>query len=204
MRDKFSELIKSGVAKFEYTNTAPVTPTQDPLVRFYNNIFGMPSDTHMTKLFDGRYIITGSMVKTDKFDNFVCSQYWGGIDFKSHTYPYRGSVDIEIYSAIDLFYLYGYDYKIDAVNGDVVVVLVPVEEMGGPYEEPSAYTTTESKIPKPLRELTTNGREEHIKECLRSNSPIKSLNESLYVLGNNWKSANGKIIGQVNNKIVIL
>ena len=204
MRDRFSELIKSGVASFEYTSTAPVTPTQDPLVRFYNNIFGMPSDTHMTKLSDGRYIITGSMVKTDKFDNFVCSQYWGGIDFKSHTYPYRGSADIEIYSAIDLFYLYGYDYKIDAVNGDVVAVLVPVEEMDGPYEEPSAYTTAESKIPKPLRELTTDGREEHIKECLRSNNPIKALNESLYVRGNNWKSANGKIIGRVNNKIVML
>ena len=204
MRDKFSELIKSGVAQIEYTNISPEVPSLDPLVRFYNNIFGMPSDTHMTKLSDGRYIITGSMVKTDKFEQFVCSQYWGGIDFKSHTYPYRGSADVEIYSAIDLFYLYGYDYKIDNVNCDVVAVLVPVEDISGPYEEPGAYTTTESKIPKPLRELTTDGREEHIKECLRSNNPIKALNESLYVRGNNWKSANGKIIGRVNNKIVIL
>ena len=38
MRDKFSDLIKNGVAGFHYTPITSDKPDTDPICRMYNNI----------------------------------------------------------------------------------------------------------------------------------------------------------------------
>ena len=86
MRDKFSELINQGVAKFEYTPTIGSIPEQDPVCRAYNNIFSIPSDTHMSCLPDGNRVITGHMINTPKWESFVCSPFWGAVDFRTTGY----------------------------------------------------------------------------------------------------------------------
>ena len=73
MRNKFSDLIKDGVAPFKYTNLAQGTPCEDDLCRIYNNIFSIASDTHMSMLENGTRVITGHMINTPQWDNFICS-----------------------------------------------------------------------------------------------------------------------------------
>ena len=41
MRDKFSEMIAAGVARFDYTNIAHPMGETDPVCRAYNNIFSI-------------------------------------------------------------------------------------------------------------------------------------------------------------------
>ena len=73
MRNKFTELIEQGVARFEYTPIAPEIPEQDPICRQYNNIWSIPSDTHMHLNHEtGDRYITGHMVGiASKWDSFV-------------------------------------------------------------------------------------------------------------------------------------
>ena len=83
MRDKFSELIDKGVASFNYVPLTGNVPEQDPVCRAYNNIFSIPTDTHMSCLEDGRRVITGHMIKTDDWNKFINSTCWGAVCFIS-------------------------------------------------------------------------------------------------------------------------
>lgn len=193
MRDKFSELIKQGVAKFEYTPTIGSIPEQDPACRAYNNIFSIPSDTHMSCLPDGNRVITGHMINTPKWDAFVCSPFWGAVDFRTTGY----------WCLCDFLYKFGLEGSVGNLNGDIVY-FVKERQTTPSKATPNTVTTTESKIPHNITEITTNGDINKVKECFNSDDVIKSLNESLYIKGDNWAPMGDSIIGLVGNKVVII
>lgn len=194
MRDKFSELISKGVAKFEYEPIAQSIPEQDPVCRMYNNIFSIPSDTHMSCLKDGTRVITGHMINTDKWRSFMVSCHWGAVNFRTAGY----------WSLYDFLYKMGLKAKIGVLNNDTVCFVLPQEEKIKDLKTPKSYTTTESKIPQPIHQLTTDGRIEHIIECFQQEDIVKALNESLYVKGCSWISGDDCIMGLVDNKVVVI
>ena len=119
MRDRFSELIEKGVAEFHYTPIAPSIPEQDPICRSYNNIFSIPSDTHMSCLEDGRRVITGHKIGIKKdWDLFVNSCFWGAVDFRTTGY----------YCVNDFLYKNGLEGHYDVINNDNVYIVEPVAE----------------------------------------------------------------------------
>ena len=82
--DRFKEMIEKGVASREYKTFIPKTPETDPIVRTYNNCYGLFTDTHMAKINENDYVITGSLCRTpEKFDSFLYSVNYGlGTMFK--------------------------------------------------------------------------------------------------------------------------
>ena len=119
MRDRFSELIEKGVAEFRYTPIAPSIPEQDPICRSYNNIFSIPSDTHMSCLGDGRRVITGHKIGIKKdWNEFVNSCFWGAVDFRTSGY----------YSVNEFLYKNGLAGHYDVINNDNVYIVEPMVE----------------------------------------------------------------------------
>lgn len=116
MRNKFTEMVAQGVAKFEYTPISPETTTSDPVCRTYNNIFALPTDTHMHLLNDGRRVITGHMVNSLKWGDFLNMPMYANIDFRTTGYE----------SFVDFMNKFGLCGKLDALNGDVVYIVEPI------------------------------------------------------------------------------
>lgn len=200
MRNNFSELINQGVAAFKYTSIAPSVPEQDMICRAYNNIWSIPSDTHMhlDKETGVRYI-TGHMVGIhEKWDRFVYASTWGAVDFKT-----SGS-----WSLCNFLNKAGLCGKYGILNGDVVYEIT--EKVVAPYDGtcPSCYTTSESKIPGKIAELTTNGDAMKLKECYNGKENLydiaTALNENIYIKGNEWTVVGNNIMCPIGNKIVIL
>lgn len=79
---KFSDLINSGIAPSPYKKNV-ISNETDRFIINYNNIWGVISDTHMSKGEDGVYYITGQLFKDrDKTNNFIYAWTWGGYHFK--------------------------------------------------------------------------------------------------------------------------
>lgn len=197
MRDKFSELIKQGVAEFNYTPISKDVPEMDPICRMYNNIFAIPSDTHMNCLEDGRRVITGHMINTDKWCMFVQSCCWGAVDFRT-----SGT-----WSVCDFLFRNGLEGKMGTLNGDVVYFVTPMSEEDRKALMKNQVITTESNIPMPITVLTTTGDMMHIKECFDCNDikeTVRRMNESTRVIGNNWVPTETGIAGLVGNKVYII
>lgn len=197
MRDKFSELIKQGVAEFNYTPISKDIPEMDPICRMYNNIFAIPSDTHMNCLEDGRRVITGHMINTDKWCMFVQSCCWGAVDFRT-----SGT-----WSVCDFLFRNGLEGKMGNLNGDVVYFVTPMSEEDRKALMKNQVITTESNIPMPITVLTTTGDMMHIKECFDCNDikeTVRRMNESTRVVGNNWVPTETGIAGLVGNKVYII
>lgn len=111
----FSDLIKSGVAPSPY-KTNIIGNESDRFVINYNNIWGVISDTHMSKGEDGAYYITGQLFRDkEKTQNFLYAWRWGNFYFKD--------------SSLQSQSLYDYckkNYKTiahEVVNGDDVLVV---------------------------------------------------------------------------------
>ena len=202
MRDKFSELIDAGVASFTYKPVAGNIPEQDDICRMYNNIYSIPSDTHMSFI-DGHRYITGHILKNQsKWTNFYMSCFWGGVDFSRTT----GSVAKFLTDN-------GLRLQQAYLNGDVAYEVIPItdsadQEMPAPAICPMCYTTTESQIPQPIDLLTVDHNSLKVKECFEGTKDpyeiAKKLNESMYIKGDNWTVFENKIIGTVSNSNCIL
>ena len=197
MRDKFSELIKQGVAEFKYTNISKDVPEQDPICRMYNNIFSIPSDTHMSCLEDGRRVITGHMINTDNWGKFLMSCCWGAVNF----------ITSGTWSVYDFLYRYNLEGRIGTLNGDVVYFVTPIPEEKRRVQMNAQVVTNESNIPMPITTLTTTGDMMHIKECFDCDDvreTVRRMNESTRVKGNNWVPSGNGIIGLVGGKVYII
>lgn len=168
MRDRFSDLIKKGVAAFEEKPVGSPIPTLDPMVKLYNNIWGALTDTHMSAVEDG-YIITGTFVETPYWDRFKYSGFWGTTNIK------LGSG----YTSLDnMIYVNGYQMTPDIYNGDYVIKLTKRPEPAAAPEGaecdacvsccPSCYPAVvsmgESQIPHPFKEFFTEGEQKAIVE----------------------------------------
>ena len=195
MRDKFSEMIAAGVARFDYTNIAHPMGETDPVCRAYNNIFSIPTDTRMACLEDGRRVITGHMVGSPDWERFVCSTCWGAVCFKT----------AGVWSLCDFLHQYGLEGRIGNLNSDLVYIVEPVVETRA-MEMPASVTTSESSIPEPISFLTTSNNIMHIKECFIGDvrDICRRMNESVFVKGTNWVPSENGIVGLVGNKVYIL
>lgn len=199
MRNKFTELIEQGVAAFDYTPIASEMPEQDYICRMYNNIWSIPSDTHMHLAEDGTRYITGHMIGTEKWDSFVCSRNWGAVDFKPTGY----------WSLCDFLQTHGLRGEHGALNGDnVYVVTSNIEMPAMNCECPTCCTTTESKMPAQITVLTKDNNPLRIKECYNGKSNLyevcEALNDSIYVKGNNWTVNGNNVMCPIGNKVYIL
>lgn len=197
MRDKFSELIKQGVAEFKYTNISKDVPEQDPICRMYNNIFSIPSDTHMSCLEDGRRVITGHMINTDNWGKFLMSCCWGAVNF----------ITSGTWSVYDFLYRHNLEGRIGTLNGDVVYFVTPIPEEKRRAQMNVQVVTNESNIPMPITTLTTTGDMMHIKECFDCDDvreTVRRMNESTRVKGNNWVPTETGVAGLIGNKVYII
>lgn len=198
MRDKFSDLIKDGVASFKYVPLTSDTPDTDPVCRFYNNVFSIPTDTHMSITDAGERVITGHMINTDKWDAFCCAPYWGAVVFKT----------TGVWSFCDFLHRNGLKGEKTSLNGDVVYKVIAVD----PNDEPCACVcpyschTMESQIPQPISVLTMSGNRMHIIECFDTNAETtaKKMNESTWIKGSNWVPFDNKIVGMVNESVYVI
>ena len=82
----FKDIIETGIAQRNYTTILPETPETDPIVRTYNNCFGLFTDTHMSKLGEQDYVITGSLCRDPGlFNSFLYSVNFGlGTHFRTN------------------------------------------------------------------------------------------------------------------------
>ena len=112
----FSDLIKSGIAPSPYKKSVVDDSGSDRFIINYNNIWGIISDTHMSKGEDGLYYITGQLFRDrEKTQNFLYAWTWGGYAFKDSSMKCQS-----------LFDYCKKNYKTVAheiVNGDDVLVL---------------------------------------------------------------------------------
>jgi hypothetical protein len=193
MRDKFTELVNAGVASFDYTNISSNKPNTDELCKFYNNVFSIPSDTHMSLLDDGRRVITGHMINTQNWENFVSSCCWGAVDFR-----HSGA-----WSVCNLLKNHGLCLQLGQLNGDVVNFVVPCEPAAQCGCCPQYCSTSISKMPVAVASLTTSGCHEHFAECIKGNvdEAAENLNASKWVLGSNWMSYEEGVVGLIGNKV---
>lgn len=199
MRNKFTELVNQGVAKFEYQPIAPTTPSTCPMCRLYNGIWGILTDTHMAcvETPEGcKTYITGTFVSNkDKWAALNFSSYWGGATFQSTGYM----------SLSEFFYKHGVTPREVTLNGQPAIELVPIDsEPVDIMAVPGTYATSESAIPQPVRFLLS---ERDFNECL-SCSTIKdvvdALNESKYIPGSHWHVYEHTLVGMVNGKTIIM
>lgn len=198
MRDRFSELISQGVASFKYTNISKDIPEQDYVCRTYNNVFSIPSDTHMSCLEDGTRVITGHIINTDKWDSFLYGYCCGAVNFKTSGY----------WCLSDFLYKNCLRGRKSTLNGDVVYLLEPYD----PMEEKNVkvldpvVTTTESKIPMQITTLTNTGNKMHITECMKDTikETIDALNESSYVKGSNWVPTENGFTCLIGDKVYLV
>lgn len=189
MRNKFSEWISKGIASFKHTSRETVCPTFDLgdsyMIKTYNNMWGMPTDTQMAKLDDGRLVITGRFVQSPSWYDFRQSSHWYAVDF---TNSGLFSLDAWLYSLKK-------DLKQTQVNGEMAWEVVDFQ-----MEVPSQYyattvTTSESKIPKYNLNFIERvpGTINQILNFSKDHEDlIKGLNENCNVRGNNWIAFNGE------------
>lgn len=207
--NKFSQLVSQGVASFEYTPIAHDVPNTCPICRTYNNVYSLVNDTHMSVLDDGRYVITGHAIANRcMFDQFLCSNVWGWVDFK----------DSGLGSPAYFFVTRGLKGHYDTLNGDNVYILDQIRP-GDETETadcdtcccPNCVTICGTSIPEHLEVLTTDGDRSHIQECFKQKNLIdvaKMLNEDSHILGNNWicvgLSTGDRLVSVGTNKTYIL
>lgn len=126
----FSDLIKNNIAPSPYkTNVIGNELTEnDRFVINYNNIWGVVTDTHMSKGDDGNYYITGQLFRSrEKTEQFLHAWSWGGCSFKDSSMRCQSLWD----------YIRN-NYKTvqhEIVNGDDVLVLRDFTEEQREYVE---------------------------------------------------------------------
>jgi len=186
MRDRFSEMINKGIAAFQEKPVGSPVPTLDPMVKAYNNLWGLLTDTHMSAVDDG-YIITGTFVKSQHWENFKYCCYYGNTNIRLGS----GYCSLE-----NMVYSNGYVMKPDVYNGDYVIRLTrrpDVDATDGSVDgscvgcdvpcctnvSPCVTSLGESQIPHTFKEFFTEAQS---KDIIRA-----------------WKDANGNAMKIIEN-----
>lgn len=113
--NKFTEMIKAGIAPVRYRAWGKSLPQPDKFANYYNNMWGAASDTHMEK--DGeRYIVTGQLIRDPKiWETFVSVRTWRCVDFND--------------TLVDYLDRNGYRGTYDVLNGDTIWAVYPKIEV---------------------------------------------------------------------------
>lgn len=178
-----------------YFPPQPHNTSNDYICREYNNLWGILSDTHMIKHGED-YIITGSMTGTNKFESFITMgqienmpvQYAGGLGQKVPFYKYMWQM--------------GYQGEHTQFNGDTAFRFTKRPEYQPiPQGTSITYTTSDSFIPKPIKQLGENAIEK-----LHRYENVEQMNEDFTFKGNSWMVYENCLIindGLVQHKIEI-
>lgn len=159
----------------------------DHICREYNNLWGMLSDTHMSKHGED-YIVTGSMTGTDKFIPFITMgrienmpvQYASGLGRKVPFYEYMWQC--------------GYKGDHAMFNGDSAFRFTKREEFSPiPQGASMTYTTSDSLMPRPIAQLG-----EHAVEKIQHYESIEQMNEDYTIRGNAWMVCGNCLISNEN------
>lgn len=185
MRNKFSELVNAGVASFHHEPIAPLIPNSPGLTkqaaymsRLYNMYWGAATDSHMDLSQDGRLLIKGRITQDEvKWFELMYGTWWGGINWKQSGYFTLG----------EFLSQNGMCTVRTVHNGEVGMEVVPCEDCPCQCACPAAVTTTESKIPQPIKVL---GDVNEIKEAFENAHSMKqlveNLNDSKWIAGKRW------------------
>ena len=198
MRDRFSEMIKKGIASFSEKPVGSPVPTLDPIVKAYNNLWGLLTDTHMSAVEDG-YIITGTFVKGPYWESFKYCSYYGNTNIKLGS----GYCNLE-----SMIYSNGYEMKPDVYNGDYVIHITKRLELepttGDNGDEccgsipccqccnPCVTSLGESQIPHPFKEFFTRQESDAIIEAWKGGDcnamkVLENLKDSVMIDGSRFR-----------------
>lgn len=178
MRNKFSELVKAGVAAFHHEPIAPETPLLCPMCKLYNAYWGAATDSHMTVTQDGRKLITGRITQDPcKWGELIFSTNWGGINWCQSGYCTLG----------EFFQFCGVKPNVTIHNGEQGIELLPLEDVPAQFGVPQNVTTTESKIPQPIRVMgDVSAIQEAFENAHNTKQLVENLNNSKWIAGNKW------------------
>jgi hypothetical protein len=201
MRNRFTEWINSGIASFKHIDTKQ---NIDDFCRMYNNVFGLATDTHMALSEDGKYIITGHIIDTPKWDLFLYSPIWGNVKFGD-------AIRRNCWTPCQFFSENGYCGAKEIINGDWVytLCLCSGECQDTPCQPkcPTYHYTSESKQPKYIQNISLNNSKLDVLECFKAkdlNEVAFKLNESLNIKGDNWVAYDGKLVCTIGDVAYII
>lgn len=81
--NRFKDMVAAGIAPGNYQmDTQPDHPTLDPIVRHYNNYWGLISDTHCATTDGKTYIVTGQLAQQpERFERLINEYHWQAMVF---------------------------------------------------------------------------------------------------------------------------
>lgn len=183
MRNKFSDLINSGVASFHHEPIAPKLPNNagfagDYMSRIYNMYWGAATDSHMSVTQEGRRFIKGRITQDPcKWQDLMYCNHWGGIDWCQSGYCSLA----EFLSQLSMRAV------VAEHNGEQGIEIIPCEQCPAQFTTPHAVTTTESKIPQPIHVLgDTNAIQEAFENAHNREQLVENLNNSRWIAGEKW------------------
>lgn len=185
--DRFTEMIEKGVASREYKTFLPETPDQDPIVRTYNNCFGLFTDTHMSKMNENEYVITGSLCsRPDRFDSFLYSVNFGlGTAFK---------VNGKITSLAGFLQSNGLKGQYECLNGDSVYKIYPCPSSACCIDPACGYGVCgmdcQSSYPTQLGEKLMSAIADMLSESANLEELENKINKCDILNGSDWFSFN--------------
>lgn len=170
-----------------YFPPQPHNTSNDPICREYNNLWGLLTDTHMSKHADD-YIITGSMTGTDKFYSFITM---GMIENCPVQYSRGTSKKIPFY---EYMWQLGYIGTYCMFNGDNAFRFAKRPELSEiPQGVSMTYTTSDSRMPRPIAQLG-----EHAVEKIQHYESVEQMNEDYTIRGNAWMIYGNCLISNEN------
>ena len=199
----FADLVKNwpmrdyGQGGIDQSPQDMVNQRLDPVIQQYNSHWGVVSDTHMIK--DPKcpdcYIITGHMINTPQWEEFIYAPSWGGYSFKF--YGTNQQMSLAIWAS-----QVGMEITTSMYGGDIVACMHP--RIPKEIKIQNGYYTSESKIPRNLRELEYEPG--YIQELFESNDIDKILEglNGRKVLGKEWVYNDGVFVGKLNNKLLFI
>lgn len=185
--DRFSEMIAKGVASREHKTFLPKTPEQDNIVRTYNNCFGLFTDTHMSKLNENEYVITGSLCsRPDRFDSFLYS-----VNFElGTTFKVNGKVT----SLACFLETNGLKGCYECLNGDRVYKIYPCPSSACCIDPACGYGVCgmDCKTPYPVQlgEKLIETIGDILDESANLEELENKINECSQIIGSDWISFN--------------
>lgn len=128
----FNDLIKDNIAPSPY-KTNVIDRSCDRICVNYNNIWGILTDTHMSKGENGKYYITGSLLKDKRKTNDLVLSGWLG------NYSFRDS-SVGANNLLDYAHRNHFIIAHTIVNGDDVLELTPMTDEELEWYEKNNYS----------------------------------------------------------------
>lgn len=189
-RNKFTELIKRGVAAFHCEPNAPETPEQCNICRTYNNVWGFITDTHCSNTSMG-LTITGSLFR----DETAWTKLLYCYDWKNVTFRSAG------YNSLSEFLSNNNLVGLPTVfNHQPAIVLAPADGMDEPAYLGMQCTTDRTQIPKATSQFIPAP---YISGEITPET-VEEMNKNPRVDGTGWHLYENNLVGCINTENIII